>query len=203
MNIKFYYAKLIEKFQIPIIKESKIHKNSKVASKSSVYFSTVEKYSYIGKNCLIIKASIGRYNSIANNVIIGGANHPLNWASTSPVFHEGKNILGKNLASLNFETSYKTLIGNDVWIGSNALIKGGIEISDGAVIGMGSIVTKNVGPYEVWAGNPAKFIKKRFSEEIIKELLEIKWWNLKDSDIKKIANHFNDVETLINQVKEL
>lgn len=69
-----------------------------------------------------------------------------------------------------------TVIGNDVWIGSNVVILGGLNIGDGAVIGAGAVVTKDVQPYSIVVGNPAREIKKRFSEQIISDLMEIKWW---------------------------
>ena len=72
------------------------------------------------------------------------------------------------------------VIGNDVWIGLNTTILSGISIGDGAIIGAESLVTKNVGPYEIWGGNPAKFIKKRFDDDTIQKLLEIKWWDWED-----------------------
>jgi chloramphenicol O-acetyltransferase type B len=77
-----------------------------------------------------------------------------------------------------------TSIGNDVWIGAESMIMPGLKIADGAVIGARSLLTKNVGPYEIWGGNPAKLIKKRFSDEEIEKLLEIKWWDFSIEQIK-------------------
>jgi chloramphenicol O-acetyltransferase type B len=77
-----------------------------------------------------------------------------------------------------------TVIGHDVWIGAEAMIMPGLQIADGAVIGARSLVTKNIGPYEIWGGNSAKLIKKRFSDEEIKKLLQIKWWNWSIEKIK-------------------
>ena len=91
-----------------------------------------------------------------------------------------------------------TVIGNDVWIGYNAAFMPGVKVADGAIIGTNSLVTKNIGPYEIWGGNPAKLIRKRFSDEVIKLLLEIQWWNW---DIKKIEEN---VDALIgNNVDKL
>ena len=92
----------------------------------------------------------------------------------------------------------KTIIGNDVWIGDRALIKEGVVIGDGAVIGMGSVVTKNVPPYEIWAGNPARFIRKRFDEEIIKELLEMRWWDFDEDTIQRKAEFIRNPEEFIH-----
>ena len=74
------------------------------------------------------------------------------------------------------------------------MIKAGLTIGDGAIIGMGSVVTKDVGPYEIWAGNPAKMIRKRFDIDKINKMLEIKWWNWEDEEIEKYAKTFNDID---------
>ena len=86
-----------------------------------------------------------------------------------------------------------TSIGSDVWIGSGVSIKCGVTIGDGAIVGYNSNVTKDVPPYCVVAGNSAKFIKKRYSDEIINELLKIKWWNWSDQKIKENQDLLIDV----------
>lgn len=197
MKISYYISKLIKKIQLPAVKKSKIDKTSKICSGSLVVETLMDKYSYIGNFCTVINSSIGKFCSIADNCIIGGAAHPMSWVSTSPVFHHGKNVLKKNFSTHVFETSKKTYIGNDVWIGSNCLIKSGVKISDGAVLGMGSVLTKDVGPYEIWAGNPAKMIKKRFSESIIEKLVNLKWWDYSEENLEKLSNEFNSIEKFI------
>jgi acetyltransferase-like isoleucine patch superfamily enzyme len=139
-------------------------------------------YSY-GKPIVLYQDSgasliIGKFCSIADNVtILLGGNHRTDWISTYPF----KEIFQDNLLLKNIEghpsTNGNVVIGNDVWIGRNVLILSGVEIADGAVIAAGSVVTKNVGAYEIWGGNPAKHIRKRFSEDVIKQLQEIAWWN--------------------------
>ena len=133
-------------------------------------------------------------------MIIGGGRHPINWVSTSPVFYKGKNVLKKNFSNENFLESKKTVVDNGVWIGSNVLIKGGVHIANGVIVGMGSIVTKDIPPYEIWAGNPAKLIKKRFSNKIIEELEKSKWWEESDCILKKY-NKYSDVNEFIKFLK--
>lgn len=87
---------------------------------------------------------------------------------------------------------------NDVWIGSHVLIKSGVTISDGAVIGMGSVVTHDVGPYEIWAGNPARMIRKRFNDGTVENLKQIKWWNWNEEKIKEYAAYFSDSNEFIS-----
>lgn len=124
----------------------------------------------------------------------------MEWVSTSPVFHKGRNIMNKNFSNHEFNTQKKTIIGNDVWIGNNCLIKSGVIIGDGAIIGMGSVVTKNIEPYSIVAGNPAKMIRKRFDDEIVNKLLETKWWNYDDSKIEQESIFFNNVEKFIQEL---
>ena len=119
------------------------------------------------------------------------------------MFHKWDNILRKNFARHEYEIFQETTIGSDVWIATNAMLKAGITVGTGAVIGMGAIVTKDVGPYEVWGGNPARCIKKRFDEETIAALLDTKWWELPDETIEKIAPYMTDVQEFLRKVKEL
>jgi chloramphenicol O-acetyltransferase type B len=124
---------------------------------------------------------IGKFCAIASGVkfIMGGnQGHDHSRFTSFPleVLREDFDAY-KNSSSIAYERKGDTVIGNDVWIGVEALILSGIKIADGAVIGARSVVTKNVGPYEVWAGNPAKLIRKRFSDDVIELLLKIQWWN--------------------------
>jgi acetyltransferase-like isoleucine patch superfamily enzyme len=130
------------------------------------------------------KLSIGKYCSIANNVwIFLGGEHRLEWITTYPfdmIFKDWtfKSVLGSCKSKGN------VIIGNDVWIGMNAIILSGVHIGDGAVIGAGAVVTKDVCPYAVVAGNPAKVISYRFLPEVIEKLLLVKWWDWSLEKIK-------------------
>ena len=184
-----------------IIQNSKINSTAAICSGVRFYRSSIGKYSYIGNNSFITDTEIGNFTSISTDCYIGGATHPLDWVSTSPVFHKWENIMKKNFARHEFEIFNKTKIGNDVWIGNRVMIKAGITISDGAVIGMGSVVTHDIGPYEIWAGNPAKLIRKRFEEDTISEFEKIAWWNWSDDKIEDYANLFNSVEGFKSKLK--
>lgn len=193
MSLCYLISKLVKKLHIPAIKNSNIDRRAKVCSGSHLVYTSLGKYSYVGNFCTIINTQIGGFCSIADNCIIGGANHPIEWVSTSPVFHEGKNIMKKNFSTHEYTSGKETIIGNDVWIGNNCLIKGGVKIGNGAVIGMGAVLTKDVGDYEIWAGNPAHLIRKRFSDEIINQLLESCWWGWDDEALYQAAPYFNNV----------
>jgi acetyltransferase-like isoleucine patch superfamily enzyme len=125
---------------------------------------------------------IGNFCSIAANVtILLGDEHRMDWVTTYP-FNMVLNEFGKMKGQSR--TKGSVIIGNDVWIGMNAFILSGVSIADGAVIGACSVVTKNVEPYTIVAGNPARIIGKRFDQETINKLLRIKWWDWSIERIK-------------------
>ena len=192
MSVIYYFSKAIKKLRCSAIKNSKIHRTSKIESGSSIVNVFMDKYSFCGYNCEIFNCEIGSYCSIANNVVIGGAMHPIKWVSMSPVFYEGRDSVKKKFAHYTREIDKMTIIEHDVWIGQNVLIKQGVRIGIGAIIGMGSVVTKDVEPYTIVAGNPAKEIKKRFDEITINRLLASKWWELNDKEISKYSPYFID-----------
>lgn len=114
-------------------------------------------YSYVGPNCIIYpKTQIGKYTLIANDVFIIGGDHNIKRVGV-PLPFSGREI------------NQDTIIGNDVWIGARCTILCGIRIGNGAIVATGSVVTKNIPPYEIWAGIPAKKIGMRFSEEEIEK----------------------------------
>lgn len=139
-------------------------------------------YTYIGFNCIITQSVVGRYCSIANNVSIGIGEHTINRVSTSSLFYENP-----------FETltQGECIIGNDVWIGSNAVIRRGVKIGNGAIIGANSFVNRDVNDFEIVGGLPAKLIKKRFDENTIKLIKESNWW---DFDIESARLKINELE---------
>lgn len=198
--LKYYYSKILKKLRGSAVLNSNIHPTSTVESGSTVVNSSMGKYSFCGYNCEIINVEIGSYCSIANNVIIGGAMHPMDWVSMSPVFYEGRDSVEKKFATFKRPDDKITKIGADVWIGNYALIKQGVEIGTGAVIGMGSVVTKDVGPYEIWAGNPARLIRKRFDDQKIDQLLTSKWWLKEDKEVEKIAHTFNNIDEFLKAI---
>ena len=150
-----------------------------------------------------MNCEIGQFCSISDDVIIGGAEHPIDWVSTSPVFqnvrHSGPR---RKFAEFDFEGIKRTIIGNDVWIGKRAIIKAGIRIGDGAVIGSGSVVTKDVPPFAIVGGVPAKIIKYRFDEDTIKDILQSEWWNLPDEIIEQYAHLIKDPIVFTKSLKE-
>lgn len=202
MTLAYLWNKFLKKMRGAAVANSSIHKTSKVEAGSQFINSSMDRYSFCGYDCKILNCNIGAFCSIADGVIIGGAQHPIEWASTSPVFYRGRDSVAKKFSEFERPKSKRTIIGNDVWIGDRALIKGGVEIGDGEIIGMGSVVTKNVGAYEIWAGNPAKLIRKRFDDNTVQELLNSAWWNLDDATILKYSQYVREPNQFVSQLKK-
>lgn len=151
------------------------------------------------------KLIIGKFCMIASDVtfIMNGANHLTDAISTYP-FEIFGNGWEKAMEEKSYPVKGNTVIGNDVWIGYNATIMPGIQVGDGAIIATNSTVVKNLAPYSVVGGNPSKEIRKRFSEEHIETLLNVKWWNwdvetitenlslLTDHNPRALRNFLND-----------
>lgn len=134
------------------------------------------------------KLKIGSFCSIGANIkIILGGNHRIDWVTTYPFGHVNNNKFNKFNGFGHPKSNGDIIIGNDVWIGTNATIMSGVIIGDGAVIANNSHVVKNVDPYCVVGGNPAKLIKKRFDDNTIDKLLELKWWDMEDEEINNIT----------------
>ena len=141
------------------------------------------------------KLIIVKFCSIACGAkfLFNSANHTLSSLSTYPfpLFFEEWNLEKKDVTK-SWDNKGNIIIGNDVWIGYEAVILAGVTIGDGAIIGTRAVVTKDVPPYTIVGGVPAKPIKKRFSEEIISKLLDIQWWNWSD---EKIAKNIKAIQT--------
>lgn len=164
----------------------------------SVFSGKLGRYSYLGENCRI-NANIGKFCSVGNGVLTVGGTHPTRtWASMHPAFYSAARQCGTSFVSeeLFKEATPPAVIGNDVWIGTGALLLGGITVGDGAVVGAGAVVTKDVAPYAVVAGNPAKELRKRFSEEEIAFLQELNWWDLPEEQLRTHAGCFKDIALL-------
>ena len=185
-----------------ILQEVAIDKTASVCSGVRFYRGKIGRYSYIGNNSFVTDTTIGSFTSISADCYIGGAGHPVNWVSTSPVFHKWENILKKHFAFHEFDIFKKTVIGNDVWIGNRVMIKAGVTVGDGAVIGMGAVVTKDISPYEIWAGNPARLIRRRFNDEVISNLQKIKWWDWTDDKILAKGSYIKEIDKFLSEAKK-
>ena len=179
---------------------------NKVYHKTVIIKSVVGFATYISAYCILPKTKIGKYCSVGSNVKIIAGNHPTSkYISTHPIFYSNKEYSGLSFDHSNVfqeysytDASEKFLceIGNDVWIGEDAKIINGVTIGDGAIIAAGAIVSKNVPPYAIVGGVPAKVIRYRFTEEDIAYLLELKWWNKDENWIRNNAKLFSNIEKI-------
>lgn len=199
--LRYIFARAITR-KPSAIRNSVINPKASVGNGAQIVNSTIGRYSYV-YDSMVISTDVGNFCSIGAGCSIGGGSHPTDWVSTSPVFYSGRNCLHKNFTNEQYKEYSKTIIGNDVWIGSKCLIKGGITIGDGAIIGMGSVVTHDVEPYSIVAGNPAKLIRYRFNQQIILKMLEIKWWEFNDEKLKSFASYFINPQLFIEKYERM
>lgn len=178
-------------------------------SDGSVFLNSSMGYaSYVSDHSFIKNTVIGRYTCIANEVMTVAGNHPLSFASVHPAFYSTTQKLSyvkqnkfDDFHYLDSQQKISVVIGNDVWIGARATILEGITIGDGAIVAAGAIVTKDVPPYAIVGGVPARIIKYRFDEETIQKLLKLKWWEKDEAWIKSHADDFDDVEKLLSNTQ--
>lgn len=182
---KLNYKHIIIGKGTTIDNKSVLFENSRVLENCILNNVTINSYSYVGRNSLVQNTTIGKYCSIANDVMIGLGKHPIDKFSTSPIFYKVNNTFKISAVKkdLDFKEYEHIIIQNDVWIGAKSIILDGVNIGNGAIVASGSVVTKDVPAYAIVGGIPAKVIKYRFNEEEINKLQASKWWDKKLNEI--------------------
>lgn len=185
--------------------------NNTIYRKTCVDNSYIGQGSYISFNCYLAQCKIGRYCSIANNTTLVCGTHPSHtWVSTHPAFYSPDNSAHFSYTTQQLYVDYEysdknnelfAIIGNDVWVGCGAKIINGVSIGDGAIIAAGAVVTKDVPPYAIVGGTPAKIIRYRFEPEEIDYLLKLQWWNKSEEWIKSYSYLFSDIKALMGAVE--
>lgn len=188
-----------------------VFSGANVVGKNTCFSGCMGFGSYIGARCSV-NAKIGRYCSIASDIkTIQGVHPTSNFVSTSPMFFSLAEQTGHTYVDKQKFVEYRyadaenkidVSIGNDVWIGDSVRLLAGVTVGDGAIIAAGAVVTKDVPPYAIVGGVPAKVIRYRFEPEEIEELLKIKWWDWSEEKIRSNADDFENIKTFIERHKK-
>lgn len=180
-TIKNYYYRVRNFIRIPSDKfnHNYIHFSTRISKGVSLKFCKFGKYNYIARDGIYYNTEVGNYCCFGPNVHIGGMQHSYWWYSMSPLLSDKAKPVAK------------TNIGNDVWIGAQAVISQGINIGDGAVVGANSFVNKDVPSFAIVVGSPAKILKYRFEEDVRRKIVDSQYWNC---DIEEAVNILNDMQ---------
>jgi chloramphenicol O-acetyltransferase type B len=179
-----------------VVHNCRLGEKVRISKHSYCYNTQIGSYSYLSGYNLVGNSKIGKFCSIGLFVSIGPGQHPTNtFVSTSPVFYSlNKPTFSKCQA---YAETGEVEIGNDVWIGSNAVVLDGVKIGHGAIVAAGAVVNKDVAPYTIVGGVPAKYIKDRFSKEQISQLLSSKWWERNEEWFEKNIHLMQNIEAFI------
>lgn len=184
------------------IHKTKFGINNFLGENVSLVNSSIGDYSYISANTKIKNTTIGNFCSIGPNVQMTLGIHPSDFISTHPTFYANNKPFA-TFADKTYIEEYKNVkIGHDVWIGEGVLIPGGVTIGNGAIINARSVVTKNVEPYSIVGGIPAKHIKYRFEKEVIEKINQSEWWNWDETKLKNNIELFRDTKAFVNKLAD-
>lgn len=204
---RLYYYKKKVKFGKNVILNIKNHFEgcNVIGENSEIATSSIGLGTYVADKSVIKYAIIGKFCSVGSNVQTGLGVHPSRlFVSTHPAFFStykqaGFSFVENNLFEeqtfIDSQRKYVVEIGNDVWVGNNVIILDGLKVGDGAIIATGSVVMKDVLPYAIVGGNPAKVIGFRFSEQQIEKMLEIKWWDWDFQKIQSKSSLFSNIKS--------
>lgn len=196
--------------KLSVVEKCEFAGKNLISSKCNISNTSFGYASYVGKSCELHDVSIGKYSCIGPFVKTITGMHPTKkFASMHPAFYTVKNEVNLSYVDqvkfneftyADNKTKKRVIIGNDVWIGADVRILDGVKIGDGAVVAAGAVVTKDVPPFSIVGGIPAKIIRYRFDKEETDFLEKISWWNREEAWIKKHAQYFHDIDLLKEHV---
>ena len=207
-SIKNSNKKCIINLRAVLLGKTCFEGNNRVGAKTYLNNVSVGRYTNMGDDNVFVNTKIGRFVSIGSQVKLVSSVHPVeNALSTNSAFYGywgRKYQLASNInynETLTDDKGYCLQIGNDVWIGDRVLLKGGINIGNGAIIAMGAVVTKDVPAYAIVAGVPATIIKYRFNKEEIEFWESFQWWNKSHEWLSQYGPKFLNYEELLSEIK--
>lgn len=183
------------------IVKSIVEVNSVIYSHNILHEAEIGRFTYFASGSHVSKAKFGSFCSVGPNLICGHGDHPTDFVSTSPLFFSTGKQCGVSFSQEDlFVERKEILVGHDVWIGARVFIRDGVKIGNGAIIAAGSVVVKDVPDYAIVGGASAKVIRYRFPEEIIHQLLKLKWWDWNESKLRQAQKYIasNDISGFID-----
>jgi phosphonate metabolism protein (transferase hexapeptide repeat family) len=185
-----------------MILDSQIGSWTEIGKNTKILESTVGDYTYDAGDVMIVYTDVGKFCSIASHTRINPGNHP-KWRVTQHHFTYRRAQFGfgeeDDEEFFNWRREHRCSIGNDVWLGHGTTIMPGVKIGHGAIVGSGAVVTKDIGPYEIAVGVPAKVIKKRFDDQTIAKLLEIRWWDWERASLEERFDDLIDMNVFLEK----
>lgn len=186
--------------------QCKFQGNNSVGENAHLLNVELGRFSYVGRDTFMGSTRVGAYTSIGPNVVTALGRHPTHtFVSVHPHFYRGCCSENGHPVFEELKAADSTaniVIGNDVWIGARVTILDGVTIGDGAIVAAGAVVIKDVDPYSIVGGVPAKVLKKRFTPEQEQFLLRLKWWEKDKAWIETYAPYFDDITKLQNKLKK-
>ena len=182
------------------VRDSMLGRYTEVAAGAQVVESELGDYSYVMERSDIIYTTIGKFSNIASDVRINPGNHPMEWVSQHHFLYRRRQYALHEEDHGDFFTwrrMQRVAIGHDTWVGTKAVIMPGVHVGNGAVVGSGAVVTRDVAPYTIVAGVPAKPIRTRFPEKIWQQLEAVSWWHWDHEQLRECLDDFYDIRRFL------
>ncbi|MFN3860914.1 MAG: CatB-related O-acetyltransferase [Roseateles sp.] len=199
--LAYLWSKFLKVARGSALRHTLVHPSSRIHAGTTAIDCRLDRHSFIGYDCQLLNVEIGPFCSLGSRITIGGVAHPSHFVSTSPVFLSHKDSVKAKFARHDYLPQTTTTIGADVWIADGAYIKAGVTIGHGAIVGMGAVVTRDVPPYAIVGGNPARLIRYRFEQSIVEGLLASQWWTWSDERLTEFGPVMSAPDAFLAKLK--